>query len=491
MTDQSTSMRQSASPPSEVPREHKVRGSLGSPTSRTRRRSLYHDRICEVYRQLVLPGGRILDVGCGNGDLLSSLNPSRGVGIDIDPEIVARAAETHRHQEFRVADAHDPLPEGPWDVVILSHAVGDFHDIQQVLRRVREVCSPETRVIVNTCSRLWTVPLRIAEGVRLGRPDFGRAWISPHDLRNLLELEGFESFRRRNEVLCPIRVPLVASLFNRVLAKIWPLSLLDLSHFEIARPTPIRSAGDAAVAPPESLPSVSVVVPVRNEKGHLREIFERLPKIGREREFIFVEGHSTDGTWEELQEVAAESGRDDVVLMQQPGKGKGDAVRHGFAAARHEVLMILDGDLSVPPESLGRFIEVIASGRGEFVNGVRLIYPMEREAMRFANMVFNNLFAVLFTWVLEQPVKDTLCGTKVMRRADYERLAANRPFFGDFDPFGDFDLLFGAARMNLRIIDLPVRYAARSYGETNIQRWRHGALLWRMLWIACRRLKFR
>lgn len=456
-----------------------------------RRRTLYHDRICDVYRQLVLPGSRILDVGCGNGDLLSSLEPSRGVGVDIDPEIVAAAAETHRDQEFRVADAHDPLPEGPWDVVILSHAVGDFHDIQQVLRRVREVCSPETRVIVNTCSRLWTIPLRIAEGLRLGRPDLGRAWISPHDLRNLLEIEGFEPFRRRNEVLCPVRIPIAAPLLNRFLAKIWPLSLLDLSHFEIARPAPARSAADAASAAGESLPSVSVVVPVRNERGHLQGIFERLPEIGREREFIFIEGNSTDGTWEELQQVAAASGRRDVVLMQQPGKGKGDAVRHAFANARHEILMILDGDLSVPPESLGRFLEVIASGRGEFVNGVRLVYPMEREAMRFANMIFNNLFAVLFTWVLEQPVKDTLCGTKVMRRADYERLAANRSFFGDFDPFGDFDLLFGAARMNLRIVDLPVRYAARTYGETNIQRWRHGLLLWRMLWIACRRLKFR
>lgn len=455
------------------------------------RRSLYHDRICEVYRQLVLPGSRVLDVGCGNGDLLASLDPVRGVGVDIDPDVVAVATAKHPGQEFRCGDAHDALPEGPWDVVILSHAVGDFRDIQGVLRRVREVCDPETRVIVNTCSRLWTVPLRIAEGIGLGRPQLGRAWISPQDLRNLLEIEGFEPFRQRNEVLCPIRIPLVARALNRFVAKLWPISIFDLSHFEIARPAPHRAAADASRAPKASQPSVSVVIPVRNEKGHLAEIFERLPELGREREFIFVEGHSTDGTWEELNEIAGASGRDDVVLLRQPGKGKGDAVRHAFAAARHEVLMILDGDLSVPPESLDRFLEVIASGRGDFVNGVRLVYPMEREAMRFANLIFNNLFAVLFTWVLEQPVKDTLCGTKVLRRTDYERLAANRSFFGDFDPFGDFDLLFGAARMNLRIVDLPVRYAARSYGTTNIQRWRHGLLLWRMLWIACRRLKFR
>ncbi len=450
------------------------------------RRSLYHRRIVEIYRDLVPAGARVLDVGCGDGDLLASLRPSRGVGIELDGDLVERARRRHPDLAFGHADAHDPLPEGPWDVVILSHAIGDFRDIQMVLRRVRAVCDPETRIVVNTCSRLWTIPLRIVERLGLGRPHLGRAWLSPADLDNLMRLEGLEVFRTRSEVLCPVPVPLLANVLNRIAVKIWPFHLAGLAHFAIARPEPVATTAAGA----RSTPSVSVVVPVRNERGHLEEILDRLPAFDGPAEFIFVEGGSTDGTAEELERLLAARGRDDVRMLRQPGTGKGDAVRTGFAAARHEVLLILVGDLSVPPESLPRFVEVLAAGRGEFVNGVRLVYPMQRRAMRFMNLLSNAAFASLFSWVLEQRVKDTLCGTKALRRVDYERLVADRERFGD-DPFGDFDLLFGAAWLNLRIVDLPVRYAARTYGETNIHRWRHGAILLRMLAKACRRFKFR
>ncbi len=450
------------------------------------RRSLYHRRIVEIYRDLVPAGARVLDVGCGDGDLLASLRPSRGVGIELDGDLVERARRRHPDLAFGHADAHDPLPEGPWDVVILSHAIGDFRDIQMVLRRVRAVCDPETRIVVNTCSRLWTIPLRIVERLGLGRPHLGRAWLSPADLDNLMRLEGLEVFRTRSEVLCPVPVPLLANVLNRIAVKIWPFHLAGLAHFAIARPEPVATTAAGA----RSTPSVSVVVPVRNERGHLEEILDRLPAFDGPAEFIFVEGGSTDGTAEALERLLAARGRDDVRMLRQPGTGKGDAVRTGFAVARHEVLLILDGDLSVPPESLPRFVEVLAAGRGEFVNGVRLVYPMQRRAMRFMNLLSNAAFASLFSWVLEQRVKDTLCGTKALRRVDYERLVADRERFGD-DPFGDFDLLFGAAWLNLRIVDLPVRYAARTYGETNIHRWRHGAILLRMLAKACRRFKFR
>lgn len=458
------------------------------PRPRRRGRSLYHRRIAVVYRDLVPGGERVLDVGCGDGDLLASLEPSRGVGVELDGDLVERARRRHPELEFVHADAHDPLPEGPWDVVILSHAIGDFRDIQMVLRRVKAVCTPRTRVVVNTCSRVWTLPLRLVELLRLGRPHLGRAWLSPADLDNLMRLEGLEVFRTRSEVLCPVDVPLLAGLLNRVVVKLWPFHLAGLAHFAIARPEPQATVADAAKRSPT--PSVSVIVPVRNERGHLAEILGRLPVFDGPAEFVFVEGGSTDGTAEALERLLAERDRRDVRMLRQSGSGKGDAVRTGFAAARHEVLMILDGDLSVPPESLPRFLEVVASGRGEFVNGVRLVYPMERRAMRFMNLLSNAAFAGLFSWVLEQRVKDTLCGTKAIRRADYERLAEDRQRFGD-DPFGDFDLLFGAAWLNLRIVDLPVRYAARTYGRTNIHRWRHGWILLRMLLSACRRFKFR
>ena len=110
--------------------------------------------------------------------------------------------------------------------------------------------------------------------------------------------------------------------------------------------------------------------------------------------------------------------------------------------------------------------------------------------MRFLNMVANKFFGLAFTWLLGQSIKDTLCGTKVLFREDYESIVRHRSYFGDFDPFGDFDLLFGAAKLNARILDLPIRYQARAYGETNIQRWRHGWLLLRMTAFAALRLKF-
>ena len=115
---------------------------------------------------------------------------------------------------------------------------------------------------------------------------------------------------------------------------------------------------------------------------------------------------------------------------------------------------------------------------------------MEKEAMRFLNLCANKFFSITFSWLLGQSVKDTLCGTKVLWKKDYERIAANRSFFGDFDPFGDFDLLFGAAKANLHIMDIPIRYRDRTYGSTNINRWSHGLLLLRMFIFAARKLKF-
>jgi glycosyltransferase involved in cell wall biosynthesis len=240
----------------------------------------------------------------------------------------------------------------------------------------------------------------------------------------------------------------------------------------------------------EAEPLVSVVVPARNEAGNVPAVFERLPEMGAGTELIFVEGHSSDGTYEAIEREMGKRRRPRTKLFRQTGRGKGDAVRLGFARANGGVLMILDADLTVPPEDLPRFYEAWRSRQGEFINGVRLVYPMQERAMRFFNLAGNKFFSLAFTWLLGQSVKDTLCGTKVLSRADYERIAANRAYFGEIDPFGDFDLIFGAARLNLKIVDLPVRYRERTYGETNIRRWSHGALLLKMVLLAMRRIKF-
>jgi glycosyltransferase involved in cell wall biosynthesis len=285
-------------------------------------------------------------------------------------------------------------------------------------------------------------------------------------------------------VLFPPAVPLVSRLCNRMLVKFWPIRHLALTNFLVARLAP----KEAEARVPETL--VSVIVPARNEAGNVEDVIRRVPEMGAGTEIIFVEGNSRDETYAAVEAAIARHPQRRIRLLRQTGKGKGDAVRLGFAQARGDVLMILDADLTVAPEDLPRFYRALQSGHGEFINGVRFVYPMEEQAMRPMNFLGNKFFSIAFSWLLGQPVKDTLCGTKVLSRADYDKISANRAYFGDFDPFGDFDLMFGAAKLDLKIVDMPVRYHERTYGETNIQRWRHGMLLLRMFVFALRRLKF-
>jgi glycosyltransferase involved in cell wall biosynthesis len=286
----------------------------------------------------------------------------------------------------------------------------------------------------------------------------------------------------------PYRIPLISSFFNKFLYRLPLLNALSLNQFVFARPFPANQTKEEM----DRKYSVSVVIPARNECGNIEEAIKRVPEMGSFTEIIFVEGNSTDNTWETIQEMYEKyKDKRPLQIMQQEGKGKGDAVRKGYSAAKGDILMILDADLTVAPEDLPKFYNAITSGKGEFINGVRLVYPMEKNAMRPLNTLGNYFFSSMFSWMLEMPVKDSLCGTKVMFRTDYVKLAENRRFFGDFDPFGDFDLLFGAFKLNLKIIDLPIRYRERKYGDTNISRFRHGVILLRMVMFAAGKIKFR
>lgn len=439
----------------------------------------YHKRLAECYKFLVSPKQRILEVGCGLGDLVASLEPSRGVGVDFSAEAISRAKERHPHLEFHQLDAHDLSGlEGEFDIIIFSDAINDLWDVQRALEQVRKFCVPHTRLIMNFYSHLWQLPLTIAQNLNLATPILSQNWLTVPDVTNLLNLAGFETIRNSNEILWPL--PL-GGFANRYLVRLWPFREFALSNFVIARPVP---------QPVKTNPSVSVVVAARNEEGNIKSIFERVPVMGSKTELIFVEGHSRDKTYETIEKEMPLHPRTSNLLFRQTGIGKADAIRLGFEKASGDILMILDADLTVPPEDLPRFYEAIVSRKGEFINGVRLVYPMEREAMRTLNFIGNKFFSMAFSWLLGQSIKDTLCGTKVMWRKDYEDIAANRSYFGDFDPFGDFDLIFGAAKLNLKIVDLPIRYRERTYGTTNISRWKHGVLLLRMVSFAARRIKF-
>ena len=445
----------------------------------------YYRRLAEIYRYLVPLRSRVLELGCGTGDLLAALEPSLGVGVDFAPELLKRGARNHPQLRFVQGDVGRLSLNAKFDYVILSDLINDLWDVQGVIERIAPVCTPATRVIINTYSRMWELPLGMAARLNLANQSLNQNWLTLADLDNMLALGGFEVVRQWQEVLFPPALPLIAPFCNRYLVKLWPLRHLALTNFIVARLGP--EAGTQARSPE---PLVSVIVPARNEAGNIENVVRRVPEMGAGTEIVFVEGHSRDDTYAAIEAAIARHPERRMRLLRQSGAGKGDAVRLGFAEAKGGVLMILDADLTVAPEDLPRFYRALRSGRGEFINGVRFVYPMEKQAMRFLNFLGNKFFSIAFSWLLGQNVKDTLCGTKVLSRADYDTIAANRAYFGDFDPFGDFDLIFGAAKLDLKIVDMPVRYHERIYGQTNIQRWSHGMLLLRMFAFALRRLKF-
>jgi len=439
--------------------------------------------------RLVSSDARVLEVGCGRGDLIASLPNNVRMGIDMLPEFVAEARLAHPDVRFETADIlqmrHAPKdPRARWDAIVCDRLVHSVLDLTTLLQNLRAQLADGGRIYLTAFNYLWELPTRLAELAGWKRAAPTANWLSDSDFRNLFEIAGLEVVKYEDRLMLPLDVPGVGTALNRYAVRIPPLQLLSLYRIYALRVASNRAA-------PARPASVSVVVPARNEAGNIQAAIDRTPVMGTGTELIFIEGHSSDDTWGTIQN-ALRSYRGPLKLSayQQTGKGKGDAVRLGFNKATGDLLMILDADLTVPPEDLPTFFEVAARGQSDYVQGTRLVYPMEDGAMRFFNKIGNVAFSRLFTYLLQQPIKDTLCGTKVLWRRDYERIAANRSYFGDFDPFGDFDLIFGAARLNLKIAEIPVRYRDRVYGQTNISRWKHGLLLLRMSLIAARKLKF-
>lgn len=453
-------------------------------------RRYFYSRLARYLSLFIRPDDSVLEINPHSSQLCDAM-----AGLESSP----------RRGEWRVAEAAHPfesLPEaGPGaypDYVLLNENVHYERDIQSLLVAIQKIVGPSTRIIVVHYSALWRPLARLATalGMRSKAPE--ENWIAQEDITNLLRLTGFAVVRRETKIMMPLYLPVISNLANRWLAPLPVFGWCNMLNIVVARPA---SEGDRSFAgnparkdggnPENPRPSVSVVVAARNEAGNIDDILTRCPMMGPEDELILVEGNSTDDTWARICE-AAESyeGPHKLVTAQQEGKGKGDAVRKGFSLATKEILMILDADLTVPPEDLPKFYDAIVRDKGEFINGSRLVYPMEKEAMRFFNLLGNKFFAVAFSFVLGQRFKDTLCGTKVISRENYLKLAAHRSYFGDFDPFGDFDLIFGAARMGLEIVEIPIRYRERTYGDTNIQRWQHGLILLRMLFFAARKIKF-
>lgn len=428
----------------------------------------------------------VLEVGCSAGDLLAGVSGKRKVGIDFSDKIISHAREKHPNIEFHVMPAEEILLDEKFDLILVSNLIGYLDDVELVFRQLKKVCHERTKIIVTYYNYLWEPALNAAEFFRIKTKTPKQSWLNLHDINNLLYTAGFDVYRNSKRMILPVWIPILSWLFNTVLAKLPFFRFFCINYYTFARPLPVFREEEY-----ERKYSVSIVIPARNESGNIENAILRMPDFAKHLEIIFIEGNSTDDTWNKIQEIQKKySASHDIKIGRQKGKGKADAVREGFKVATGDILMILDADLTVPPEDLPKFYNALASAKGDFINGSRLVYPMDKEAMRFLNLLGNRFFSWAFTWLLEQRFKDTLCGTKVIFREDYYRLVANQKYFGDFDPFGDFDLIFGAHKLNLKIVEVPIRYKERTYGTTNISRFRHGFILLRMCFFASRKIKF-
>jgi SAM-dependent methyltransferase len=460
---------------------------LSSQRIRQRRAKKYYwDDITRYCDYFIHEDLSVLEIGCGTGELLNEIKAKQKTGIDFSEGMIGEGRKQFPHLDLRVMPAENIRLEKKFDLIILSNLIGYLDDIQDVFEQVHNVCHPGTKIIITYYSFLWEPVLKFGEMIGYKTKTPAQHWLSLSETKALLELSGFNVYRNSKRMIFPLYIPLLSSFLNNILGKFPFFRLLSINNFTFARP--VTAAGSSE----KKEYSVSVIIPAKNESGNIENAVRRIPTMGKHTEIIFIEGNSADDTWQKIVEVQKKyAGTHDIKIAQVATPGKNNAVRKGFEMARGEILMILDADLTVQPEDLPKFYEVLASGKADFVNGSRLVYQMDKKAMRTVNLIGNKFFSMVFTWLLDQRFKDTLCGTKVIFKKDYERLAANRKFFGDFDPFGDFDLLFGAHKLNLNIVELPVHYRERTYGTTNISRFRHGLILLKMCFFAARKIKFR
>ncbi len=443
----------------------------------------YYDALRTLLNFIVEDGKRVLCVRSDVGQYLEWVRPSRGLGIETSEPLVDIARRRCPQYEFRTGEFEDLDVQETFDYVLITNGVNHIFDVQQALAGLRRNCEPHTRVVILFYNFLWQPLVQLAERFGLKSRQAPENWLSPSDVAGMLYLAGFDVVRGYRSTLVPVRVPLVSAFVNRFIAPLPGFNRLCFVQCLVARPT-------AEAAQPVAPKSVSVIIPCKNEVGNIEAAVRRTPEMGSHTELIFCDDHSTDGTADEVRRIQALYPRRDIRLIAGPGISKAKNVWAGFDAARGDVLMILDADLAVPPEELPRFYEALLKGRGEFINGSRMVYPMRDQAMRLLNIFGNKAFSLLFSYILRQNIKDTLCGTKVLSRRDYERLRPFRDTWGITDRWGDYELIFGAARCNLKIVDLPVHYMERVHGATKMTgRLGNARVMFRMCVAAARKFR--
>ncbi len=453
-----------------------------------KRHSYYHDDILGYCNFFINSDSSILELGCGMGNLIGRLKPKRGVGVDVSDKMVERAREEFPNIEFICADVEFFESQEKFDYIIISGTLGTVKNIQTFFQRIRRFCTSDTRIIITHYNELWGPIIQLAEKYRLKMPECNFNWLSIDDVENFLSISGYKPIRRDFRLIFPYNIPIISFLFNQILTKVPIIRRLALAQCLVG----------SLNAPPDHIEdqSVSIILTCRDEEENIEGLVTGIPNIGKRTEIIFVEGHSKDGTVAKIEEMIKNYPQKDIKLYKQKGKGQGDAFHLGCEKAQGDFLCWMEADLTIPPEEIKLFWDAYRLGMGEYINGTRFIYKMEKKAMPFSNFIGNRFFGNVFTMILQQRFTDTLCGYKAISKKNYEKTRKQINFFGDFDPFGDFELIFGAVKNNLKVVEIPVHYRPRNYGQPKaygkgfVSFLKHALILMKMSWIAFRKFKF-
>ncbi len=447
-----------------------------------KRNRYYHRTLLKYYKTIVPENSTVLELGCGTGNLVGNLAPLYGVGVDISDEMIKIAKESYPSVEFICEDIETLSLDKKFDYIIISGTLGTVKNIQLLLRNVLLFAIPDTRIMVDFYNPLWNPVIRLGQRTGLKMPELIKNWLSVDDIENFLYVSGYQVIKRKFMLLFPKNIPLLSFILNRFIGKLPLIRRFSFNQIVIARPDMPPGKNDELTS--------SVVITCRDEEGNIEGLVTRIPQMGKHTEIIFVEGHSKDNTIGRIREMIKKYPDKDIKLLKQKGIGQGDAFRYGYDEAKGDLVIWLEADLTTPPEEAQLFWETFITGRGEYINGSRFIYKMQKSAMPLFNFLGNRFFGILFTILLKQRFTDTLCGFKAISKKNYLKIRKQIDYFGDFDPFGDFELIFGAIKNNLKVADIPVHYQPREYGESKayggsfLSFARHGFLLIRMSWIA-------
>ena len=447
-----------------------------------KRNRYFHRTLLKYYKTVIPENSTVLELGCATGNLIGNLSPSYGIGIDISNEMIKIAKENYPEIKFSCQNIEELSLNKKFDYIIISGTLGTVENIQLLLRKVLLYATSDTRIIIDLYNPLWSPIIRIGEKIGLKMPEITKNWLSIEDIENFLYISGYQVVKRKFLLFFPKNIFVFSLILNRLIGKFPILRRFSLSQIVIARP----------YLPPENSDELtcSVVITCRDEEGNIEGLVTRIPQMGKHTEIIFVEGHSKDNTVGKIKEIMKKYPEKDIKLLKQKGIGQGDAFRFGFDKAKGDLVIWLEADLTTPPEEAYQFWDIFITGKGEYLNGSRFIYKMKKSAMPLFNFLGNRFFGILFTILLKQRFTDTLCGFKAISKKNYLKIRKQIDYFGDFDPFGDFELIFGAIKNNLKVADIPVHYQPRAYGESKaygssfFSFAKHGFLLIRMSWIA-------